>query len=665
MAGFKGYKKSIYLDFNYDEVKKGVPQVNKQMALLNAEFKKQMEQANQTGNSLDKLGIKQEMLANKAKLQADKISELKKELEKLSNAEKKNEKAIAEKTIELKNAETQLLKVQKKLEDVNKEVNQQNTKLGKAANAISDYAEKSKQAGVDLNKLAGTMQKVGMVLTGIGVAATKMSSDFDKEMAKARTIADTTEISFEDLREGTLKISGDMNLAATDMAEGLYNIISSNIDTADSLKVLNSAALLAKTGFTDTTTAVDILTTIINSYKISVDDATKITDQLIITQKLGKLTVGDLGDSFGKIAGLAATAKIPIEELLAAIATLTTNGIQTSEAVTGLKGIISAVIKPTGEAAEEAKRLGLQFNLTALQSKGLSGFLEDVQNKTRGNSESMAKLFGRVEGLNSMFILTGSGAKMFAEDIDKIKNSSGAAEKALKDLQTPGERFDKALNKIKNSLIDTGGALSPILNLISSFLELVAKIPPGVIATIAVLGMVALVIGTVAKTILATAETIKGLKLLTAGMDATALKWVGIIMAVAAALAVVLGLIAALTNKASDVEKVFNSATGTTQKYTQEIQNQTNKMPNYAVHGSHKSGLDYVPFDGYRAELHKGERVQRADENPYNPNANNADSGGGDQYITVNVKADDLQQMADVVRLFERFRQTKRAGVVI
>ena len=32
------------------------------------------------------------------------------------------------------------------------------------------------------------------------------------------------------------------------------------------------------------------------------------------------------------------------------------------------------------------------------------------------------------------------------------------------------------------------------------------------------------------------------------------------------------------------------------------------------VDGSHASGLDFVPFDGYRAELHRGERVQTASE---------------------------------------------------
>lgn len=43
------------------------------------------------------------------------------------------------------------------------------------------------------------------------------------------------------------------------------------------------------------------------------------------------------------------------------------------------------------------------------------------------------------------------------------------------------------------------------------------------------------------------------------------------------------------------------------------------------VNGSHANGLSYVPFDGYIAELHKGERVLTADEaRDYNSRSNNS-----------------------------------------
>ena len=47
---------------------------------------------------------------------------------------------------------------------------------------------------------------------------------------------------------------------------------------------------------------------------------------------------------------------------------------------------------------------------------------------------------------------------------------------------------------------------------------------------------------------------------------------------------------------------------------------------NVNVNGSHAGGLEYVPFDGYIAELHKGERVLTASE------ARGYNSGGNSNY---------------------------------
>ena len=167
------------------------------------------------------------------------------------------------------------------------------------------------------------------------------------------------------------------------MANGFYQVLSSGVDTKDALMVLNDASKLAVTGFTDTTTAVDILTSIMNGYGLTANDASKQVDQLIMAQKLGKLTVGDFASSIGDVIGIAATAKVPIVELESGIAALTLSGLGADKAITGVKGILNAVISPTAEASAKAKELGIQFNSTALESKGFANFMEDVHKKTR------------------------------------------------------------------------------------------------------------------------------------------------------------------------------------------------------------------------------------------------------------------------------------------
>lgn len=60
------------------------------------------------------------------------------------------------------------------------------------------------------------------------------------------------------------------------------------------------------------------------------------------------------------------------------------------------------------------------------------------------------------------------------------------------------------------------------------------------------------------------------------------------------------------------------------------ITDATNAMSGLSVNGSHANGLSYVPYNGYIAELHEGERVLTKKENE---DYNNNQSKGGDTYI--------------------------------
>ena len=78
------------------------------------------------------------------------------------------------------------------------------------------------------------------------------------------------------------------------VADSVYGAISSGIDTADAIGVVEEATKLAVGSFTDTTTAVDILSAAINAYGLESSQASQMSDYLITMQTLTKTSVGEL-----------------------------------------------------------------------------------------------------------------------------------------------------------------------------------------------------------------------------------------------------------------------------------------------------------------------------------------------------------------------------------
>ena len=612
MALFKGYRRSIIFDCEYSQVTQGTTEINKQMALLNAEFRRASEEVKQTGNSFDALSIKQEKLTTQLKLQTDKVSVLKKELNEVTNAEGNNEKAIARKTIELKNAETQLIKTQSQLNSANREVERASTALGQAGLAITDFRNNADKMGINLANVESGLLKVIGATTAAIAATTSMSMSFDKEFAKVKTIADETQVSFEDLRQGTLDMSNEINISANDLASGLYEIVSANISTADSMSVLRQSALLAKTGFTDMKTSTDIMTTVLNAYRLSVDESANVTDKLITIQKLGKTTINDLGSDFGRVAGLAATAKVSLDEMGAAISVLTVNGVNSAESITALKAILSNVVKPTKEASDIAKELGINFSISSLQAKGFDGFLADIQKRCKGNTEDMAKLFGSTEALNAVLMLTSKeGLKQFNDNLGIIGNSGGTADEALGNLDNTGERLSESWNKMKTTLTEVGDAFGPLIDVIAKTLELVSKLPPELIVTIGTFMMVYKVIGLISSIlpVLAASSTMAATGLTALGI-AGGLSSRQIIM-IAGAIALLVGMIALLTRGSKEAEGAIKGVGNAANEAVNGSISKTQQAAQQAVNGasrkSYAIGTQY--HTGGDAAVHANEEV--------------------------------------------------------
>lgn len=308
---------------------------------------------------------------------------------------------------------------------------------------------------------SGLTAAVSIPIAGVAGAAGKMALDFENSVAKVSTIADTTVMSLDDIRRQALITSNATGIAVTDILEAQYNAISAGASTADSLSLVEVAAKAAKGGFTDAGTALDGLTSVYNSFQGAVDYQT-ISDQFMVAQNFGKTTFGELASSMGQVTPIANSLNVSTNELLSSIAVLTKNGIATSQSVTGLKAAYSNILKPTSDAQKTAKSLGLEFNAAHLKSVGWVQFLAEIREKTGGNTDTMAKLFGSVEALNAVTVLAGAGFNDVNTAMGMMAESAGMTENAYQKMMTPTERCTIAVNKLKNTAIQVGERFVPV-----------------------------------------------------------------------------------------------------------------------------------------------------------------------------------------------------------
>lgn len=252
----------------------------------------------------------------------------------------------------------------------------------------------------------------------------------------------------------------------TAQVNAFYQAISAGASNAEeATKILTTANRLAIGGVTDIGTAVDGLTTIVNSFGLEAGQANEVSDAMFVAMRAGKTTIEELSGSVGRAAALASSAGVSYEELLGATAALTAGGIKTSEAVSGLKAALSNVLKPSGDAQKAAEEMGIQFDLAALQSQGLQGFLEGVTDAAGGNQQAMVELFGGVEGLNAVLALTGGSAETFNQIMLDMGDRSGETEKA----------FDKMTDTMDYKLGVLGGKISATRIEVGQFLNKLAE----------------------------------------------------------------------------------------------------------------------------------------------------------------------------------------------
>ena len=315
-----------------------------------------------------------------------------------------------------------------------------------------DTAAKSvSNMGAEFLKSAGIFASTAILVTSLGAAVKSTATaaiDFNSKWTQVRTIVDESKVDIKGLEKGVLDMAGELG-SAGDLARGTYMVISSMQKPQTALQDLAAAAKFAQGGQADLNDSVKAGTGIMNAFGEKAKDLNHVYDVLWQVISDGVTTAKELAPAIGRITPMAEAAGLSIEEMAGSIAVMTQISQNTNETITSLRGILTSVLKPTTETAQEAERLGINFSAAAIKTMGFSGWLADMNTKVIAGKGDMAKLFPSVEALGGILQLTRNDLSNFNTEMENMSKVTGNNERAHQKWK---ESFQGAWSSIRNEV---------------------------------------------------------------------------------------------------------------------------------------------------------------------------------------------------------------------
>tara|TARA_A100001391_G_scaffold42313_1_gene24586 strand:+ start:316 stop:2622 length:2307 start_codon:yes stop_codon:yes gene_type:complete len=281
--------------------------------------------------------------------------------------------------------------------------------------------------------LLGPLIGIGAVIGGLTKAFGNLAAA-DFATAKVKTLGVDADVLKPKLASLSNELSGQVS--QLDLLAASYDVASAGFGQVSELSdVLKASQLGATGGFSDLGTVADATTSVLNAYGLESDKAAKLIDGFIQTQNDGKIVVDQYAQQIGRLAPIAAGAGVGIDELNAAISTVTATGVPVESTFAGLRQVIASIQKPTSEAAKAAEKLGIDFSATALKTKGLSGVLAEVVEKGGASEETLALLFGSVEARTAILPLLNDQLVTFNKNLENQAEAQGVAARAAFEAQ--------------------------------------------------------------------------------------------------------------------------------------------------------------------------------------------------------------------------------------
>lgn len=317
---------------------------------------------------------------------------------------------------------------------------------GTARSVVAEYARLSNESGRlrasalsvsdAVGKAIGIMSELSSVAFPVVSAA-----QFERKLTEAMAVMGASGEEIEIFRQKALDLGRTTEFTASQAAEGFLMLGRAGVKGAEALGALPTALNLAMAGAMDLGQATDIVTNIMTSFRLGVEELPRVADMLTAAFTNSNSTLVELGESFKYVGSIASGVGGDFADVTAALGALHNAGMKGSMAGTALRGTLSALLNPTREEAELMDELSRRMGGAGLQIMDAQGrfvgfvsLLEQLERAGITAGEAL-ELFGDRAG-TGMAALLGQGSEAVRKMLEAVRQSEGETDRIAVQMNT-------------------------------------------------------------------------------------------------------------------------------------------------------------------------------------------------------------------------------------
>jgi TP901 family phage tail tape measure protein len=381
-----------------------------------------------------------------------------------------------------------------------------------ASAGLAAAGDKFKSVGASISGVGRTLTTdVTLPLAAIGGLSLKAATDFQQAMTLIQTQAGASADEVKNMSAAILDmVSGGAEQTPKELADALFHIESVGLRGADALKALKAASDGAAVGQANLEDVTNALASAIKSGIKGTADFEGTMAVLNSVVGAGNMRMTDLVGALSTgILPAARSAGLSLQDVGAAIALMTSNGVPAEDAATRLRMTFSLMEAPTHQARAALASIGITSNQLAddMRNKGLIPAIQDLADHLEHSGKTATEQAQVIEhafggGRTSSAIMT------LVQNTGELKNTLDRVNQGVSNFgtdvtvqsQTASARFAEGQAKMQEAAIKfgqalqgpVGAALTMFANALSRIADWFSKLPGPVQTTIVVvLGLVA------------------------------------------------------------------------------------------------------------------------------------------------------------------------------